>query len=276
MNQPLSRFSEDVADALAAVRSRTDRRPEVALVLGSGLGGLADLVTDPVTFRTGDLPGYPASTVEGHSGRLVLGELESRTVAVVQGRVHLYEGHTIRKVTFPVRLIHALGARRLIVTNAAGGIHSAFSPGTLMFIVDHINAAFASPLAGPNDDLGPRFLDMSEPYCLEWTNAAEEVASRLGIATERGVYLWTAGPSYETKAEVRFHATIGADAVGMSTVPEVIQARHLGMEVLGLSTITNRAAGTGNDPLDHEDVLEVGQMVREKLEKLVCAIVRET
>ena len=276
MNGDKPGISEDVRDALAVIRARTDLRPDMALILGSGLGSLADLVKRPTVFRTGELPGYPESTVEGHSGRLVIGELESRPVAIVQGRVHLYEGHAVRNVSFPVRLVHALGARRLVVTNAAGGIHSTFSPGTLMFIVDHINAAFANPLTGPNDGLGPRFLDMSEPYSAHWTDRAEAAALRLGIATKRGVYLWTAGPSYETAAEIRFHRSIGADAVGMSTVPEVIQARHLGMEVLGLSTITNLAAGMGTEPLDHEEVLDMGQKVGENLKKLICAIVRET
>ncbi len=266
----------DVGPAVARIRATEARVPEVALVLGSGLGALADAAEDARAFPTEDLPGYPRSTVEGHQGRLVFGRLEGRDVVFVQGRVHLYEGHPIRAVTFPVRLVHALGARRLVVTNAAGGIHPLCKPGTLMFITDHINFAFDNPLIGPNTDGGPRFPDMSAPYDPDWIDRAEAAALRLGIGTRRGVYLWTRGPSYETKAEIQAFRRLGADAVGMSTVPEVIQARYLGMQVLGLSTITNFAAGLHPDPLLHEDVLAVGRQIRGDLERLVRAIVRET
>ncbi len=273
MNQePLA---ADVQEAVAMIRAHETRVPEVALVLGSGLGGLADLAEAPSMMATADIPGYPRSTVAGHKGRLVFGRLEGREVVFVQGRVHRYEGHPARAVTFPVRLVHALGARKLLVTNAAGGINPAFVPGTLMFITDHINAAFVNPLVGPNDDGGPRFPDMSAPYDPAWLDQAEAVALRHGIATRRGVYLWTLGPSYETKAEIRFFARLGADAVGMSTVPEVIQARYLDMQVLGLSTITNPAAGLSPEPLAHQDVLEVGRRVRDQLQRLIRAIIRE-
>jgi purine-nucleoside phosphorylase len=265
----------DVQDAIATIRAREERVPEIALVLGSGLGSLADLVEAPVVFATRDLPGYPHSTVAGHQGRVVFGRLEGREVVFIQGRVHHYEGHPIRAVTFPIRLVYGLGARQLLVTNAAGGINPAFTPGTLMFITDHINAALISPLAGPNVDGGPRFPDMSAPYDPAWREQAEQIALRHGIATRQGVYLWTLGPSYETKAEIRFFARLGADAVGMSTVPEVIQARYLGMPVLGLSTITNPAAGLSPEPLTHEDVLAVGRRVRDQVQRLVRAIVRE-
>lgn len=266
----------DVQAAVAAIREHEHRTPEVALILGSGLGALADAAEDARSFATADLPGYPRSTVAGHAGRLVFGRLEGREVLFVQGRAHLYEGHAPRAVTFPVRLIHALGAQRLLVTNAAGGINPQFGPGTLMFITDHINLAFANPLIGPNTDGGPRFPDMSAPYDEAWTDSAEQAALDLGIATRRGVYLWTTGPSYETKAEIRAFAHLGADAVGMSTVPEVIQAQYLGMRVLGISTITNPAAGLSPEPLRHEDVLAVGQQIRANLEKLVRGILRET
>jgi len=268
--------SSDVQDAIRVIRTQTDRVPEVALVLGSGLGHLAEDAEDAVVFPTHALPGYPRATVAGHEGRLVFGRLEGREVVFVQGRVHLYEGHPVRAVAFPIRLVHALGARRLVVTNAAGGINPSFAPGTLMLITDHINFAFANPLVGPNEDGGPRFPDMSAPYDPDWIDRAEQIALQHGIATRRGVYLWTKGPSYETKAEIRLFARLGADAVGMSTVPEVIQARYLGMQVLGISTITNPAAGLGAEPLAHEDVLEVGQRVRGQLQRLVAAILGET
>ncbi len=266
----------DAARAAEVLRARGVPAPELALVLGSGLGALAEDAEETVSVPAADLPGYPHSTVEGHHGRLVFGRLEGRRVVFVQGRVHYYEGHPARALGFPVRLVHALGARRLLVTNAAGGIDPVFGPGTLMFITDHINLAFASPLSGPNPPGGPRFPDMSAPYDPDWLDRAERVALDLGIATRRGVYLWTQGPSYETKAEIRAFARLGADAIGMSTVPEVIQARHLGMQVLGLSTITNPAAGVGAEGLAHADVLEVGRRVRRKLSRLVRGIVRDT
>ncbi len=266
----------DLRPALHVLSERGVPRPDWALVLGSGLGALADEVEDAVAVSTAELPGYPRSTVAGHAGRLVFGRLEGRAVVFVQGRAHHYEGHDARALGLPVRLVHALGAKRLLVTNPAGGINPAFAPGTLMFIADHINLAFASPLSGPNPPGGPRFPDMAAPYDPAWLERAEHVALDLGIPTRRGVYLWTQGPSYETKAEIRAFARLGADAVGMSTVPEVIQARHLGMTVLGLSTITNPAAGIGAAPLDHADVLAVGHRVRRRLSHLVRGILRRT
>lgn len=261
--------------AVSFIRDREERRPEVSLILGSGLGRLAEAVTDATVFNSEDIPGYPSSTVEGHHGRLIIGLLEGKTVAVIQGRLHFYEGHAVRDTTFPVRLVHALGADHLVVTNAAGGINPLFGPGTIMFIVDHLNMSFQSPLAGPNVDGGPRFTDMSSPYDPAWIDRAEECALRLGIGTRRGVYLWTPGPAYETKAEIRFFGRIGADAVGMSTVPEVLQARNLGMNVLGISTITNPAAGLSTGPLNHEEVLTVGAEIRSELEMLIRAIVTD-
>ena len=266
----------DVQVAVEAVRARTSLVPEIALVLGSGLGEMARSANDAVAIAASALPGYPSSTVQGHDGRLVFGRLSGRDVVFVQGRLHLYEGLDVRSVTFPIRLVHALGARRLLVTNAAGGINPRFRPGTLMFIEDHINLAFAHPLAGPVADGLPRFVDLSAPYDPAWLEAAEAVALRSAVATERGTYLWTSGPSYETKAEIRLFDRFGADAVGMSTVPEVIQARQLGMKVLGLSTITNPAAGLGTEPLAHEDVLAVGAQMRDDLERLLRSIVAET
>lgn len=269
-------FPVDVQDALQVIRKQESRVPEMALVLGSGLGALAELAEDATVIPTESLPGYPKSTVSGHKGQLVFGQLEGKSVVFIQGRAHLYEGHPIRAVSFPIRLVQALGAKRLLVTNAAGGINPAFRPGTLMFISDHINLAFANPLVGPNVDGGPRFTDMSAPYDPEWMDAAEQVALKQGIATRRGVYLWTMGPSYETKAEIKFFARLGADVVGMSTVPEVIQAINLDMKVLGITTITNPAAGLNATPLHHEEVLEVGRQVRSTLQRLIRAIIKET
>ncbi len=265
----------DVRNAVDYIRSRDQRIPEVALILGSGLAHLGAILESPVVFEDEEIPGYPQASVEGHHGRLLLGVLEGTTAVIIQGRLHTYEGHSVRTSALPVRLAHGLGARRLIVTNAAGGINPLFRPGTIMFIDDHINLGFGSPLAGPNDDGMPRFTDMSSPYDPEWIRSAEEIALRRGIPTKRGVYVWTPGPSYETKAEIRFFDRIGGDAVGMSTVPEVIQARYLGMRVLGISTITNMAAGLSDTLLNHEEVLEVGAEIRSEMESLVRAVVRE-
>ncbi|CAM3351359.1 purine-nucleoside phosphorylase [Rhodothermus bifroesti] len=265
--------------AVARLRQQLPAQPEVALILGSGLGTLAEAVEQAVVLPAAEIPGYPSSTVEGHAGRLVGGYLEGCPVVVVQGRVHCYEGYSPQAVAFPVRLVHALGAQRLIVTNAAGALNPHFRPGMLMFLVDHINAAFRSPLVGALQHFPPSFgrgsPDLSAPYDLGWIEAAEQVALQLRIPTCRGVYLWTLGPSYETKAEIRMYRRLGADAVGMSTVPEVIQACQLGMKVLGISTLTNMAAGMHRGPLTHEEVLAVGLQVRDRLEQLVRGIMRQ-
>ena len=266
----------DLAAAVAAVRARTAAAPALALVLGSGLGGLAEAAEDPVVVPTEEIPGYPRSTVAGHAGRLVFGRLGGREVLLVQGRVHLYEGHPPRALGFPVRLAHALGARRLVLTNAAGGLHADWPPGALMLITDHLALAFASPLAGPVGAGEARFPDLSAPYDPAWMALAERVAEDRDLAVRRGVYVWTAGPSYETPAEIRFFRKIGGDAVGMSTVPEVIQAAALGMKVLGVSTITNLAAGLHAAPLNHEDVLEAGRRVRDDLTGWLRALVAVT
>ncbi len=269
-------MTERLADVNAAaeiIRAAEDRRPGIGLILGSGLGAFADELHNRSAFSTTDLPDYPRSTVEGHAGQLVFGEVGGRSILVVSGRVHLYEGITPRQVTFPVRLLKALGVNRLIVTNAAGGANPDFSPGTLMLIEDHINFTSANPLVGPNDDGGPRFPDMSNPYDKEWREQVEDLAREVAIGLERGTYLWTSGPSYETKAEIAAFRIMGADAVGMSTVPEVIQARYLGMKVLGISTITNFAAGLSPSPLDHQEVVAVGNMVKGKLKELLQVIV---
>ena len=264
----------DVQDALNTLNQHSFVKPDIALVLGSGLGSLADAIEDATVIPTSDIPGYPASTAPGHKGRLVIGKLEDKNVVVIQGRVHMYEGYSARESTFPIRLVHALGAQKLLLTNAAGGINQAMGPGTLMFIRDHINFAFESPLSGPNVDGGPRFVDLCHAYDPQWLEAAEQIALVAGIATQKGVYIWTKGPAYETKAEIKLYRHLGADAVGMSTVPEALQAVYLGMKVLGISTITNPATGLSAVPLKHEDVLEVGQKIRHTLEKLVRLILK--
>ena len=276
-SDPTVHDDEDLDAAVAAVRERVEASPEVALILGSGLGRLAEAADETTVVPVRDIPGYPESTVEGHHGQLVFGVLEGTRVVFVQGRVHLYEGYPVQQIAMPVRLVHALGADRLLVTNSAGGINRTFTPGTLMFITGHLNMAFASPGVGSGavpvrertDDGGP--VPFYDPA---WTARAEQVALDLGLDARRGTYAWTLGPSYETKAEVRALEHLGADAVGMSTVPEVLQAHQLGMTVLGLSTITNPAAGLAAGALDHDEVLEVSERVRGDLMDLVRGMVR--
>ena len=267
-----------ISDALKYVRSQANVSPDIAIILGSGLGALADRVDDPIIMEAAEIPHLPSATVSGHKGRFVFCRLGGRSVVVIQGRLHMYEGHDPSKVVFPVRLVQALGASCLFVTNASGGINSQFEPGTLMWITDHINQTGVHPLLG--DQISTmRGLEWParesiEYYDQEWTRNAEKLADKMGIATKRGIYLWTRGPSYETKAEIRAFRVMGADAVGMSTVPEVIQARKENMKVIGLSTITNFAAGLSDNPLNHDEVIETGQAVREALEKLAIAVIR--
>jgi purine-nucleoside phosphorylase len=237
-------------------------------VLGSGLGALADELDDVEAVEAADIPGYPDSTVAGHAGRLVVGTLEGRDVLVVQGRPHYYEGHSLRQVTLPVRLARALGARRLLLTNAAGGVNAGFGPGTLMLITDHLNLAGVGVTGIAGRERGRRRV-----YDAEWMAIAERIAAERGIDVRKGVYAWTTGPSYETPAEIRYFREAGADAVGMSTVPEALQGASLGMPVLGISAITNPAAGMSAEPLDHADVLEVGRRVRAHFAAWVRGIV---
>jgi purine-nucleoside phosphorylase len=266
----------ELAAAVAAVRARTAVAPELALVLGSGLGGLAGAIEGAVAIPADAVPGYPRSTVEGHAGQLVFGRLAGRAVLCVQGRVHLYEGHPPRALGFPVRLAHALGARRLLLTNAAGGLNPAWPPGTFMLVTDHLALAFASPLAGPVGEGEARFADLSAPYDPDWMALAEGAVGNRNLTVRRGVYVWTAGPAYETPAEVRFFRQIGGDAVGMSTVPEAIQAAALGMKVLAISTITNLAAGLRPAPIRHDEVLAVGREVNDDLTGWVRDLVAVT
>lgn len=267
-----------VEEAASVLRSRCPLAPEVGVVLGSGLGALADAVEQVAAVPYAEIPHVPVPTVEGHRGRVVLGRLDGRALAVMQGRVHLYEGYTAAQVAFPIRVLAALGVRTLIVTNAAGGIHAGFDAGDLMIITDHINFTGTNPLVGPNDDtLGPRFPDMSQPYDPALRALAEAAARAEQIRVRAGVYAGVLGPSYETPAEVAMLARWGADAVGMSTVPEVIAARHTGMRVLGISAITNaigpRAAAP--EPVSHAGVLEVARAVEPRFVRLLRRIVRD-
>ncbi len=248
--------------------------PRIALVLGSGLGSFADGLDDAVALPYEEIPGFARSTVEGHAGRLVLGRCENVSVAAMQGRFHFYEGYTLEEVTFPVRALGLLGVKSLVLTNAAGGINVAFDQGALMVISDHLNLLGASPLRGANDErFGARFPDMSEVYAREFQEIAVEEAHALGLELRRGTYAALAGPSYETPAEVRMLRTLGADAVGMSTVPEAITARQMGMRVLGISCITNMAAGVFDQPINHEEVIETGANVRGTFGKLLRRII---
>lgn len=263
-----------IGETIAFLRERFTRAPHAILVLGSGLGGLADEVEDPVRIPFSEIPGFPRRTQElaGHAGALVAGRLEGVEVAAMQGRFHLYEGWRPEDVALPVRALAALGARTLLVTNAAGGIRPGFRPGDLMLIADHLNFMWRNPLIGATVPGEERFPDMSDPYDAEFRQVAEAAALELGIPLVQGVYAGLLGPSYETPAEVRMLARIGADAVGMSTVPEVLVARALGVRVLGLSCITNLAAGLGGQKLSHDEVMEVGAQVRDRLVALVRGI----
>lgn len=262
------------------VRERTTYRPTVGLILGSGLNSLAETIAEPDIIPTGDIPHWPVSTVPGHVGRLVIGKLEGQSVLVLQGRTHFYEGYPMDRVTLPIRVMAALGITTLIVTNASGGLNPAFEPGDLMIIRDHLNfpgMAGNNPLRGPNnEELGPRFPDMTMPYDLDLRSLAHQVGSEAGINLREGVYAYVGGPSFETPAELRFLQFAGGDAVGMSTAPEVIVARHAGLRVLGISTIANMALP---DPppgltLNHEEVLEMGQRAVPRLITVVRGVLR--
>jgi len=257
-------YYERVQQAAEAVRARLgDRRPDTAIVLGSGLGDFAGTLADHVSIPYGDLPHWPVSNVIGHEGRLVVGTVKGKTVAALAGRCHLYEGHDPRTVTFATRTLGLLGVKTLILTNAAGGINAGFSQGALMVIDDHINLSGFNPLAGTNDDrFGVRFPDMSAVYSKRLRDLADEAGEALGVRLPHGVYVSLLGPSYETPAEIRYLRIIGADAVGMSTVAEAIAARHMGIEVLGISCITNMAAGVLPQPLDHNEVMDTARRVR--------------
>jgi purine-nucleoside phosphorylase len=262
----------------AAVRSKTEIQPRIGLILGTGLGNLAEAVTDPVFLPYADLPEWPVSTIEGHVGRLVIGRLESQPVLVMQGRVHFYEGYTMQQVTLPVRVMQRLGIEILIVTNAAGAIHPDFVPGDVMLITDNLNLVGMTglnPLIGPNlEEFGPRFPDMSQAYDRQLCALARQVARSNGLTLREGVYAGLSGPSFESPADLRFLRVAGADAVGMSTVAEVIIARHGGTRALGFSGISNKANLDGDTVTSHEEVLEAGRILVPKLETLIRGILQ--
>lgn len=256
-------YYEDGKEAAEHIRERIGAVPDLAIVLGSGLGDFAGTLGDAVSMSYSSLPHWPASNVIGHEGRLVVGAVGGRTIAALSGRCHVYEGHDLKTVTFAVRALGLLGVQMLVLTNAAGGINTGFAQGALMVIDDHINLIGDNPLVGPNDDrFGVRFPDMSEVYSKRLRQVADEAGRTVGLSLPHGVYAGLLGPSYETPAEIRFLRTIGADAVGMSTVPEAIAARHMGLEVLGISCITNMAAGVLPHPLDHNEVMDTARRVR--------------
>ncbi len=267
-------------DSLAQqIRTRIPSQPKVAMILGSGLGSLAEVIQNPIHIPYGELPNWPVSTVIGHEGRLVIGQLEGQEVVVMQGRVHYYEGYSMNQVTLPIRVMQRLGVEFLFVTNAAGAVNPSFEPGDLMLITDHLNLigmAGPNPLRGPNlDELGPRFPDMSRAYDPALCAFARQVAAAVGMRLHEGNYICLAGPSFETPADLRFLRAIGVDAVGMSTVPEVTVARHAGQRVLGISGISNKANLDGNTITTHEEVLEAGRIMVPKLKSLIQGVLQK-
>src|SRR4029079_15461343 len=261
------------------IRSRITVEPRIALVLGSGLGGFADDFGEAVASPYEEIPGFVRSTAQGHAGRLVIGKIDGIPVLAMQGRVHYYEGYSLEEVTFPVRTFGLLGVKTLVLTNAAGGIHVQLTQGALMVLSDHVNLMGVNPLRGPNDErFGPRFPDMSAVYSPELQELVVDEAKVVGAEVRRGIYGGLSGPSYETPAEIHLLRGLGADAVGMSTVPEAIRARHMDMEVLGISCITNMAAGISDEPINHEEVMATGDRVRatftELLQRVIGAINR--
>jgi purine-nucleoside phosphorylase len=261
-------------EAASVIQARLGTVPEVAVVLGTGLGGFAESLADASSVPYADIPHWPASGVAGHAGRLGAGRVATTRVLALSGRVHLYEGHDVQTATFGIRVLGRLGVKTLILTNAAGGINTAFTQGALMVIDDHINLLGANPLTGPNDErLGRRFPDMSEVYSARLRGLADDAARAAGLEIEHGVYVAVPGPSYETPAEIRAFRTLGADAVGMSTVPEALVARHMGLEVLGVSCISNMAAGILPQPLSEEEVIRTTARVRDQFVALLGGVI---
>lgn len=261
-------------EAAKFILSQTQLRPTVAVVLGSGLGAFADEMTEAAKINYCDIPHFPCSTAVGHAGRLVLGKVGNCPVAAMQGRVHLYEGNTAQKVAFPIRVLGRMGVRAIILTNAAGGINLQYGQGSLVVIRDHINLLGQNPLVGMEDErFGPRFIDMTEAYSKAYRKTALDTAKQLGINMPEGVYAAVLGPSYETPAEIRYLRTIGADLVGMSTIPETIAARQMKIKVLAISCVTNMAAGVLDKPLNHQEVLETGQRVAGQFKTFLQAVI---
>jgi purine-nucleoside phosphorylase len=269
-----SEIFEKTAAATAYIRTKTSAEPKIALILGSGLGVFAHHVKNAAAIEYFEIPHFPKTTVVGHNGRLVIGDLRGTTVAVMQGRVHYYEGYSAAEVVFPIRVLKQLGITTLVVTNACGGIRDGLKIGDLVLISDHINLTGTNPLIGRNESrFGERFFDMTEPYSPRLRKLAHATADKQGFAMPEGVYISVTGPSYETPAEIRAFRTLGADLVGMSTVHEVIAARHMNIEVLGISCVTNLAAGIQGRPLDHRDVVETGLHVQQRFAEFLSAFV---
>jgi purine-nucleoside phosphorylase len=267
-----------IDSAAQAIKNRISIKPMVGIILGSGLNDLADSVQNAIRIPYSDLPNFPVSTVHGHAGKFVIGHLEDRPVLVMQGRIHYYEGYTMGEVTLPIRVMQRLGITNLIVTNAAGGVHPDFEPGDVMLITDQLNLMGMSglnPLMGPNlDEIGTRFPDMSQPYDRVYCDLARKVAKENGLTLREGIYAGLSGPSFESPADLRFLRNAGADAVGMSTVPEVIIARHGNMRVLGLSGVSNKANLDGSTVTTHEEVIEAGKVITPKVEKIIRGVLR--
>ena len=262
--------------ACGYIENLIPEKPEVGMVLGSGLGELANQLANTVVLDYKDIPGFPVSTVKGHAGKLIYGELAGKRVLVMKGRFHYYEGYDMQRAAFGIRVMKLLGINNVLITNAAGGINASFSEGCLMLITDHIGFIGPSPLAGPNiEEFGPRFPDMCEVYCKKHIAMAEVCAEEIGLPIEKGVYCFAQGPQYETPAEIRAMRILGADAVGMSTVPEAVAANHAGMNVLGISCITNMAAGMLDKPLSHKEVMETTERVRTRFMKYVKTIIEK-
>ncbi|HZK84830.1 MAG TPA: purine-nucleoside phosphorylase [Desulfosporosinus sp.] len=268
-------YSNKLAEARSYLVERVTVLPDLGVILGSGLGAFAELVEEKVVIPYQDIPHFPISTVEGHAGQLVFGQVEGRKVMVMQGRFHFYEGYTMQEVTFPIRVMQVLGVTGLIVTNAAGGINSEFNPGDLILIKDHLNMMGDNPLRGANlSSIGPRFPDLSDAYNKGWRQKALGIAAEFGVKPQEGVYAAMSGPNYESPAEIRFLRTIGADMIGMSTVPEVIVANHGGMKVLGISCVTNMAAGILDQKLNHVEVMETASRIEKQFVHYVQALVK--
>ena len=266
---------EKVNEAASYILKVSGQKPALGLILGSGLGVLAEEIENPTVIPYSDIPHFPVSTVEGHAGQLVVGTLAGKTVAAMQGRFHYYEGYSMQEVTFPVRVMKAMGISHVLVTNAAGAVNESYSPGDVMIIKDHIKMTGASPMCGPNaDDFGPRFFDVQNMYSKEMRAVARECAEKSSLTVHEGVYFFFTGPQYETPAEIRAARILGGDAVGMSTVTEALTAAHCGIPVLGLSMISNMAAGIAGKPLSEEEVLEIAQKSGTEFSKLIADIIR--
>lgn len=265
-----------VTESVKYIESKLNFKPEIGVILGSGLGDMADNIEEKVVIKYNEIPNFPVSTVQGHKGQFVVGKLNGKNVIMMQGRFHFYEGYDIQLLSLPIYVMKSLGVKTLMVTNAAGGVNTEFIPGDLMIIKDHINFCGNNPLIGENDEeIGVRFPDMSEAYSKEYVAIAKKVGNDLGLKLKEGVYMMFSGPTYETPSEVKMARILGADAVGMSTVPEVIAARHCGIKVLGISCITNMAAGILDQPLNHEEVMETSAKVKKDFTALVKTIIEK-